>query len=129
MHNRWMKLAQTSLQILSVCILKIGTDEFGVSKSGRTKSQKVIVPNAFFKAPVFKEKVDLHLVTALCVISAAGAVLPPAFMTKRATEHPNSDNCGYIPNERRYTTPKAFITHQVFSDYLRSVISLYVTKM
>jgi transposase len=124
------KLSQTDICNISPhLILNLDETGFGASKSGRTKSRKVIVPSTFLKTPVFKEKTDSHFVTALCAISAAGDMLPPALITKRETEHPDSDQCNYIPNARRYSTPKAFVTRKIFSDYLLTVISPYVTKM
>jgi hypothetical protein len=124
------KWAQTSICSISPhSILNLDETGVGVSKSGRTRSWKLIVSDFFFKTAVFKGKSDSLFVTALCAVFAAGDVLTPALITKRENEHPDSDQWSYIPNARRYTTPKAFMTRQVFSDYLRTVVSPDVAKL
>jgi hypothetical protein len=115
-------------EIAPQLILNIDETGFGASKSGRAKSRKVIVPLEFRATPVFRDSADSHFVTALCAISAAGDVLPPALITKRGTEHPDAGECSYIPNTRRHTSPKAFVTREIYADYLRTVISPYIAK-
>jgi hypothetical protein len=96
--------------ISSYFIFNLDRTGFGASKSSRTESQKVILPNFFLKTLIFKRKVDLHFVTALCEISAAPEMLAPELITKLETRHLDSVQCGYIPNTPIYTTPKVFMT-------------------
>jgi hypothetical protein len=102
---------------------------FSASKSSRIESRKVILPNPFLKIPIFKRKVDLHLVTALCEISATGKVLAPGFITTPETEHSDSVQCSYSLNARIDTTPKAFVHRQIFFGHLRTAISPHVAKV
>jgi hypothetical protein len=114
-HLLFEKVAQAGIwNMFPHLCLNFNKTRFWALKAGRTKCWKLIVPNAFFKTLVFKEKMDSHFVIALCAISAAGHVPPPAFITKHKTQHSDSDRCSYIPNTRRCTTTKAFITRQVF---------------
>jgi hypothetical protein len=58
-----------------------------------------------------------------------GDVLLPAPIARRETEYPDSGQCSYISNARRDATPNTFVMRQVFSDHLRTAISLYVPKL
>jgi hypothetical protein len=100
---------------------------FGASKSGRQKSCEVIVPQLLSKKPVFKETSDLHFITALCAISASGNVLISGFVAKRQTDHPDADQCSFLRTFQRYVSPNAFATRQIFNDYLRNILSPYIT--
>jgi hypothetical protein len=82
-----------------------------------------------FNTPVFKGKTDSHFVTALCAVSTTGDVVLPALTTQCETEHPDSGQSSYIPNARRSLTPKGFVTRQIFSDYLLTVVSPSVIKL
>jgi hypothetical protein len=87
--SHFEKLTQIDIcNISSHLIFNLDGTGFGVSKPNRTESQKVIVPNAFLKAPIFKGKADFPFVAALCAISAAREVRAPGFITKLETEHP-----------------------------------------
>jgi hypothetical protein len=128
---RWdcEKLAQIGpCNISSHFIFNLDGTGFGASKSSRAESQKVIVPDVFLKTPIFKGKADLHFVIALCAISAAGEMLVPELITKLETEHPDSVQCGDIPNAPISATPKAFMTPRIVSDYLRIAIPPCVAK-
>jgi hypothetical protein len=107
-------------------IIKLDETGFGASKSGRQKSRRVIVPESFSQTPVFKESSDSHFVTALCGISASGNVLTPGLIAKRETDHPDADQCSFLPNVRRYASVNPFVTWQIFIDYLRSVLTPYI---
>jgi hypothetical protein len=95
---------------------------FSGSKSSRTESSKVIMPNSFLKTPIFKGKVDLHFVRALCEISAAGEVLAPGLITTPETEHSDSVQCSYSPNAPIGAIPKAVVRRQIVSGRLRTAI-------
>jgi hypothetical protein len=84
------------------------------------------VPQSLSKKPVFKEMSDSHFMTALCAISASGNVLRSGLMAKRQTDDPDSDQCSFLRNVQRYANPKAFVRGQIFSDYLRNVLSPYI---
>jgi hypothetical protein len=109
-------------------ILNLDETGFGASKSGRTKSRKVIVPNTLHGIPVFKENVESHFLTAICTISLSGDVLCPGRITKRGTDHPDGSQCSYFDNSRRDSSPKAFVTRRIFGDSLRTVVSPYITS-
>jgi hypothetical protein len=99
------------------------------SKSCQSQSRKLIVSNTFPRSPVFKGKTDSHFVIALWAMPAAGNVLSAALITTHETGQLHCDPCGYIPNARRYLTPKTLVTSQVFSDYLPIVISPDMAKL
>jgi hypothetical protein len=101
---------------------------FSASKFSRTESRKVILPNSFLKAPIFKGKMDLHFVSALCEISASGEVLASGLITTPETEHSDSVQCSYGPNALIGTTPKAFVHRQIVSGHLRTAISPDMAK-
>jgi hypothetical protein len=69
--------------------LIINFDEtgFGASKSGRSKSAKVLVPMSFKGKPVHEELSESHFVSALGAMTLAGDVLSPALITKRTASH------------------------------------------
>jgi hypothetical protein len=47
---------------------------------------------------------------------------------KRETDHPDADEFTFIPNTRRDTSSKAFVTRQIDMDFLRMRISPYIEK-
>ena len=112
----------------------INLDETGVgqSKSGRTQSVKVIVPAGMAENPTCLEKKISHYVTSLSAVTAGGKLLRPAFITKRHTDHPDGASLSFSNPEEgplRYSTPKAFISRDVFTDYLRQIVIPYIQQM
>ena len=101
---------------------------FGMSKSGRLKKQKVVVPREMRKAPVYKEKKDSHFVSAIACITLAGKVLPPGLITKRGTDHPDAAKKSFYSKARRYTSERAFVTRAIFEDYVRNVLMPDIEK-
>jgi hypothetical protein len=101
-------------------ILKLDETGFGASKSGRTKSRKVIVPNTLHGTPVFKKNVESHFWTAICTISLTGDVLCPGLITKRGTDHPDGTQCSFFDKTRRYRSPKAFVTRGIILSKLEN---------
>jgi hypothetical protein len=86
------------------------------------------MPTGFSATPVLKEYVDSHCAIALYAISVEGDLLTPWLITKREAEHLDAGECSSVPNGQRWTSPKAFVTRQIFADYLRTIISLYIAK-
>jgi hypothetical protein len=82
----------------------------------RQKSRSAAVLEPFSQTPVFKESSDSHSVSALCGISASGNVMIPGLIAKRETDHPDADQCYFLPNVRRYASANAFVTRQIFHD-------------
>jgi hypothetical protein len=72
---------------------------------------------------VFKESIESHFVIVLCAISLAGAVLCLALITNHGTDHADGNEGSYFGKNPRYTSRKAFVTRDIFSDDLRDVIS------
>jgi transposase len=99
---------------------------FGASKSRTQKSRKGIVPQSLSKKLDFKETSDSHFITALCAISASGNLLRSGLIAKGQTDQPDTDQCSFLRNVQRYVSPNAFITRQIFNDYLRNVLSPYL---
>jgi hypothetical protein len=65
--------------------LVINLDEIGfsASKSGRSKSGRVGIPEHLHGMPVARVVQDARLITAFCAISAAGDLLRPDLIAKR----------------------------------------------
>lgn len=95
---------------------------FGASKSGRLKTQKVIVPLDLEGAPACEEPADAHYVTCIACASLDGRLLTPGLVTKRQTDHPDASRCSFFNGARRYTSAKAFVTKRIFADYFVNVI-------
>ena len=108
--------------------LNLNGTGFSSSKSSPTESPKLILSNSFLKTPIFKGKVDLHFVRALCEISAAGEVLAPGLMATPETEHSDCVQCSYSPNARIGPTPKAFMHRQIVTGHRLTAILPYMAK-
>jgi hypothetical protein len=121
-HWHFANLGEMEIsQILPHLIINLDETGFGASKSGRQKSRRIIVPESFSQTLVFKESSDSRFVTALYGISASGKVMIPGLIAKRETDHPDADQCPFLPNVRGYASANAFVTRQIFHDYLRYV--------
>ena len=109
---------------LSITFTNRDIDEtgFGMSKSGRLKRQKVVVPREMTRVPVYKEKKETHFVSAIACISLRGKVLPPGLITKRGTDHPDASTRSFYAKCRRYTSDRAFVTRTIFEDYIKNVL-------
>ena len=101
---------------------------FGMSKSGRLKRQKVVVPREMTRVPVYKEKKETHFVSAIACISLRGKVLPPGLITKRGTDHPDASTRSFYAKCRRYTSDRAFVTRTIFEDYIKNVLLLDIEQ-
>jgi transposase len=129
-EQHFRNLRDLNLQNLSPhLILNLDETGFGASKTGRVKSRKVVIPAGFTGAPVFKESSDSHFITPLCAISAAGDVLAPGLISKRETDHPDASRCSFFLNVRRYTSPKAFVTRDIFTDYLAQIVLPHIDRV
>jgi hypothetical protein len=118
-HRRFENFGEMEIsQISPHLIINLDETGFGASKSGRQKSRRVVVPELFSQTPAFKESSDSHFVTALYGISASGNVMTPGLIIKRETDHPDADQCPFLPNVRGYASASAFVTRQIFHDYL-----------
>lgn len=100
------------------------TDEtgFGASKSGRSKSQRVIVPVEMTQVPACQEPNESHYVTCIATATLSGRLLRPGLVTKRQTDHPDGAKCSYYSTALRYTSPKAFVNRAIFEHYFIHVI-------
>jgi hypothetical protein len=81
-------------------------DETGLrtSKYGRAHAHKVIIPKAFARTSMFTDPIDSHVVTPFCAISAAGNVLVPGLMRKKASDHTNAEETSYVTSVCRYSS-------------------------
>jgi hypothetical protein len=50
----------------------------------------------------------------------------PELIAKRDIDHPDADQCSFLPNVRCYESANAFVTRQIFHDYLQYVITPYI---
>ena len=95
---------------------------FGISKSGRLKRQKVVLPRDMVKGPVYRERTQSHFVSAIACISMTGKVLAPGLITKRGSDHPDASTKSFYSKCRRYTSERAFVTRAIFEDYIKNVL-------
>lgn len=114
--------------------LIINMDETGIgqSKCGRTEHVKVIVPAGMKERPTCMVKKVSHYVTSLAAVTASGKLLRPAFITRRGSDHPDGETLSYSDAESgplRFSTPKAFVSRAVFTDYVRQVVIPYITSV
>jgi hypothetical protein len=120
-ETHFQLLEETEIASISPrLILSLGETGFNGSKSGRTKSRKVIVPARFEGTSVDKETKESRFITSLCAMSAASDVLRPGFITKRETDHPDAMSCNFSAHVHRYSSLKAFVSAQIFEDSLTS---------
>jgi hypothetical protein len=111
--------------------LVVNLDEtgFGASKSGLSKSAKVVVPVSFQGKPVREKVSESHFVSVLAAITLAGDVLSLGFITKRSTDQPDASKTSYFQYVSRYSSEKAFVTRAISSDYLRMVVLPFIERM
>ena len=111
--------------------LLINIDEtgFGGSRSGRLKPTKVIVPKSVSgRLFVGAEKVG-HYISAICAVTAAGHLLPPALITKRKTLPEGISGLPIGDKTRIYSSEKAFVTRRIFLTYLRETAIPYINEV
>lgn len=95
---------------------------FGASKSGRLRACKVVVPAEMRETPTTMDRAESHYVTCIACANLAGRALMPGFITKRQFDHPDAEQCSFYGSVKRYYSPKAFVTKQIFGQYFRDVI-------
>ena len=109
-------------------IINIDETGFGASKSGRTKSQKVIVPVTFEGTPFYKLKEEKRHVSCLAATTLAGSLLPPGLVANRKYECEDAKFCFYYRNCLRYFSTSSFVSREIFMHYIRNVIIPYVEQ-
>ena len=107
-------------------IINIDETDFGASKSGRQKPQKVIVPVDFKGSPVFKASEERRFITCLAATTASGILLTPGLIANRQYECDDAPSCSFSAYCLRYFSPKALVSRDIFCDFIVNSIIPYV---
>ena len=107
-------------------IVNIDEIGFGMSKSGRGKSVKVICSSHHQGSVVYKGDQDVHYVTAIGAIAASGYALSPGLIIRRQRTHPDMLRLPFWRKSRVYSSPKAFISRKIFEDFIKSHVCKYI---
>ena len=99
-----------------------------MSKSGRLRPVKVIVPYDYGETPYVAAHREPHFVSAIAAITAAGEGLTPGLIVRRETLHPDLESLPIGEELPIYSTEKAFVTERVFGAYLTDVITPYIER-
>jgi hypothetical protein len=107
-------------------ILNLDETGFGQSTSGRAKTKKVLIPTNFEGNPVYSTRQESHFISCIATISLAGNVLKPGLITKLQSDEEDAAFASFFSRSIRYTSENAFVTGDIFKDYLRRVVIPYI---
>ena len=120
-----------SLEIESIdprLVINIDETGFGQSLSGRSKPQKVIVPVSFVGSPVYRASEEKRYVSCISATTLAGQLLRPGLIATRQQEADDAGRCSFYSCCARYHSATAFISTDIFLDYMRTVVLDYVAR-
>ena len=109
-------------------IINIDESGFGASRAHRMKPVKVIVFNDNETRPCVACETQRVFVSAIAAITASGEALKPALIVRRATLDRDFDTLPVGKDVVVYQTEKAFVTHHVFTHYIREVLLPYIER-
>ena len=107
-------------------ILNCDETGFGASSSHRLKPTKVIIEKDSPVKPCVAYHTDRVFVSAIATITAAGEALKPGLIVRRATVDSDFEELPVGTDLHVYYTERAFVTRQVFSNYLREVCLTHI---
>ena len=107
-------------------IINLDETGFGASRSHRLKGIPVITSKSFTGKPCVAISASRVYVSAIAAITASGDSLPPGLIVRRTTLTEDFESLPVGRDLRIYTTEKAFVTKQVFDNYVREVVLNYV---
>ena len=122
-------LREISLENLDPNLI-VNLDEtgFGASRSHRMRPVKVIAPKDMSTRPCVKQEPDKVFVSAIAAITAAGNSLSPALVVRRQSLTPDFQTIPFRGEAHIYQTEKAFVTTNVFNDYIREVVVEHILQ-
>ena len=120
-------LREISLENVNANLI-VNLDEtgFGTSRSRRMRPVKVIAPKGMSARPCVKQEPEKVFVSAIAAITAAGNSLTPGLVVRRQSLTPDFQTIPFRGEARIYQTEKAFVTTNVFNDYVREVVVGYI---
>ena len=107
-------------------IINIDETGFGASQSHRMKSMQVIVDSTQTVRPCVRMEASRIYVTAIAAITAGGSALPPGLIVRRSTVTEDFETIPLGSDLKVYSTERAFVTRNVFENYVRDVVLNYV---
>lgn len=107
-------------------IINIDETGFGASQSHRMKSMQVIVDSTTAVRPSVRMEASRIYITAIAAITAGGSALPPGLIVRRSTMTEDFETIPLGSDLKVYSTERAFVTRNVFENYVRDVVLNYV---
>lgn len=107
-------------------IINIDETGFGASQSHRMKSVQVIIDSTTGVRPCLRAETSRIYVTAIAAITAGGFALPPGLVVRRNTATIDLESIPLGSDLKVYSTERAFVTRNVFANYVREVVMTYV---
>ena len=110
-------------------VINIDETGFGQSKSGRSRLQKVIVPKSFVGTPVYREEEEKRYVSCIASTTLSGMLLTPGLICSRQQEAADAVRCYFYADCVRYHSTTAFVSREIFFNYMRTVIIPYIEQV
>ena len=107
-------------------IINLDETGFGASRSHRLKGVSVIAPKSYSQKPCVAISAARVYVSAIAAITASGDSLPPGLIVRRTTMTEEFETIPVGKHVKIYTTEKAFVTRNVFENYVKDVIITYL---
>ena len=109
-------------------IINIDEIGFGQSKSGRGKPVKVLCSTSHVGPVTYRDAPDTHYITAIAAITASGYALNPGLIIRRQNTHPDMLKLPFWKRSRVYSSPKAFISRNIFEEFVKNNVCNYINK-
>ena len=109
-------------------IINLDETGFGASRSHRLKGIQVITPKSYDQKPCVAISTGHVYVSAIAAIMASGDSLPPGLVVRRTTMTEEFERIPVGRHVKIYTTEKAFVTRNVFENYVMEVIIAYLNN-
>lgn len=109
-------------------IINLDETGFGVSRSHRLKGIPVITSKSFTGKPCVPIAASRVYVSAIAAITASGDALAPGLIVRRTTLTEEFESVPIGSAVRIYRTEKAFVTKNVFDNYVMEVVFDYIGR-
>ena len=109
-------------------IINLDETGFGASRFHRLKGIQVITSKSSDVKPCVSISASRVYVSAIAAITASGDSLPPGLIVRRTTLTEDFESLPVGRGLKIYSTEKAFVTKQVFENYVMEVVMSYIDK-
>lgn len=103
-------------------VIDIDETGFGASQSHIMKSVQVIIDSTTGVRPCLHAETSRIYVTVIAAITAGGFALPPGLVVRRNTATIGLERIPLGSDLKMYSTERAFVTRNVFANYVREVV-------